>query len=568
MNSNTDNNSNSEQSSATPTPSPTSKKHALFWFRKGLRLHDNPALIAAIHGAATYRCVYILDPWFAGASQVGISKWRFLLESLEDLDSSLRKLNSRLYVVRGQPADVLPRLFQEWSITTFAFEEDPEPYGKERDAALSALAREFSIQVIAKPSHTLYDPKNVIAANGNSPPLTYKRFQSILSTLPPPEKPCETLSALAITNGTTPVSHDHNDKYSVPSLDELGFDIDSLVPATFRGGESEALSRLNRHLERKAWVASFERPKMSPQSLYPSGTGLSPYLRFGCLSPRTFYWKLTELYKRVKKGVEPPLALHGQLLWREFFYTVATNNPNFDRMVGNSICVQIPWEHNPEALAKWAEGMTGFPWIDAIMVQLRREGWIHHLARHAVACFLTRGDLWISWEEGMKVFDEILLDADWSVNAGMWMWLSCSAFFQQFFHCYCPVGFGKRADPSGDFVRHYLPVLKAMPTQYIYEPWTAPESVQKAAKCIVGKDYPLPMVQHSVVSQINLERMRQVYKRLVLKSSARNRMFMGLPKMPKVDVILNKVKMFLSSSSDEEVSQKHRRRPSKHINDC
>ena len=72
-------------------------------------------------------------------------------------------------------------------------------------------------------------------------------------------------------------------------------------------------------------------------------------------------------------------------------------------MEGNPICVQIPWDLNPEALAKWAEGRTGFPWIDAIMAQLRQEGWIHHLARHAVACFLTRGDLWISWEEGMKV---------------------------------------------------------------------------------------------------------------------------------------------------------------------
>lgn len=106
---------------------------------------------------------------------------------------------------------------------------------------------------------------------------------------------------------------------------------------------------------------------------------------------------------QVKKNSTPPLSLYGQLLWREFFYTTATNNPCFDKMEGNPVCVQIPWGRNPEALAKWAEGQTGFPWIDAIMTQLRQEGWIHHLARHAVACFLTRGDLWISWEEGMKV---------------------------------------------------------------------------------------------------------------------------------------------------------------------
>ena len=106
---------------------------------------------------------------------------------------------------------------------------------------------------------------------------------------------------------------------------------------------------------------------------------------------------------QANKQITPPLSLFTQLLWREFFYTAATRNPTFDRMTGNPVCLQIPWDKNPEALAKWAEGRTGFPWIDAVMTQLRQEGWIHHLARHAVACFLTRGDLWISWESGMKV---------------------------------------------------------------------------------------------------------------------------------------------------------------------
>merc|ERR1712106_187778 len=267
------------------------------------------------------------------------------------------------------------------------------------------------------------------------------------------------------------------------------------------------------HLERKAWVASFGRPKMTPQSLYASRTGLSPYLRFGCLSARRFFAELNDLYRKIKKS-PAPLSLHGQLLWREFYYTAATTNPKFDHMEGNPICVQIPWDRNPEALAKWAHGRTGFPWIDAIMSQLRKEGWIHNVARHAVACFLTRGDLWVSWEEGQKVFDELLLDADWSVNAGTWLWLSCSSFFQQFFHCYCPVRFGRKADANGDFIRKYLPALKNFPTRYIHEPWTAPEAVQKSAKCIIGQDYPKPMCNHAYVSKLNMERMKQVYAQL------------------------------------------------------
>ncbi|XP_049775550.1 cryptochrome-1-like isoform X3 [Schistocerca cancellata] len=492
----------------------TTQEHTVHWFRRGLRLHDNPSLRAGLIGATTFRCIFILDPWFAGSSNVGINKWRFLLQCLEDLDSSLRKLNSRLFVIRGQPADALPKLFkQEWGTTNLTFEEDPEPFGKVRDQNIMAMCREMGISVISIASHTLYSLDTIIEKNGGKAPLTYHQFQNIVASMdsPPPAEP--SITPACVKDKFTPISDDHDERFGVPTLEELGFDTDGLMPPVWQGGESEALARLERHLERKAWVASFGRPRMTSQSLLASQTGLSPYLRFGCLSTRLFYYQLTDLYKKIKKAC-PPLSLHGQLLWREFFYCAATKNPYFDKMYGNPICVQIPWDRNPEALAKWATGQTGYPWIDAIMIQLREEGWIHYLARHAVACFLTRGDLWISWEEGMKVFDELLLDADWSVNAGMWMWLSCSSFFQQFFHCYCPVRFGRKADPNGDFIRKYLPILKNFPTRYIHEPWKAPESVQITAKCIIGKEFPLPIVDHQYASRINIERMKQVYQQL------------------------------------------------------
>ncbi|XP_059916744.1 cryptochrome-2 [Gadus macrocephalus] len=487
--------------------------NSVHWFRKGLRLHDNPSLQEALNGADTVCCVYILDPWFAGSANVGVNRWRFLLESLEDLNNSLRKLNSRLFVVRGQPTDVLPRLFKEWNVTRLTFEYDPEPYGKERDGAIIKVAHEMGVETIVRNLHTLYNLDRIIEMNNNSAPLTFKRFQTIVNRLDLPRRPLPTVTPQQMERCKTLIAKDHDQHYSVPSLEELGFKTEGLPPAVWRGGESEALERLNKHLDRKAWVANLEHPR-GVCSLFASPAGLSPFLRFGCLSCRVFYYNLRELYMKLRKRCSPPLSLFGQLLWREFFYTAATINPNFDRMEGNPICVQIPWDQNPQALAKWAEGRTGFPWIDAIMTQLRQEGWIHHLARHAVACFLTRGDLWISWESGMKVFEELLLDADWSVNAGSWMWLSCSAFFQQFFHCYCPVGFGRRTDPSGDYIRHYIPILKDYPNRYIYEPWNAPLSVQKAAHCVVGVDYPKPMINHAEASRLNIERMKQVYQQL------------------------------------------------------
>lgn len=131
--------------------------NSLHWFRKDLRLHDNPALREAALNCDTYRVVYIFDTKNIDSSSIGLNLWRFLLQSLEELDSCLRKLNSRLFVVRGQPADVLPRLFQQWRITKLTFTEDTEPFGKERDSAIRMLAREAGIDVVVKRSNTLYD---------------------------------------------------------------------------------------------------------------------------------------------------------------------------------------------------------------------------------------------------------------------------------------------------------------------------------------------------------------------------------------------------------------------------
>lgn len=184
-------------------------------------------------------------------------------------------------------------------------------------------------------------------------------------------------------------------------------------------------------------------------------------------------------------------------------------------MKGNPKCKQIDWDDDEEKLNKWKEGKTGFPFIDAIMTQLKSEGWIHHLARHAVACFLTRGDLWQSWEKGMLHFEEMLLDADWSLNAANWQWLSASAFFHQYYRVYSPIAFGKKTDKTGEFIREYLPVLSKMPDKYIYEPWLAPKEVQERVGCIIGKDYPKPMVDHSEISKINIGRMKESYAKKV-----------------------------------------------------
>ncbi|XP_013384158.1 cryptochrome-1-like isoform X1 [Lingula anatina] len=491
----------------------SSRTHkTLHWFRKGLRLHDNPALLAACtKDCAEFRPIFILDPWFVKNARVGVNRWRFLLQALKDLDDSLKKLKSRLFVLKGKPHEVFPKIFKEWGITRLTFEVDTEPYARVRDAEIIKLAKEHNVEVIQKISHTLYDTEKVIARNGGSAPLTYQRFQTVLSQLGAPPRTAETLTSEHLKGCITPVTADHDQDYGVPTLKDLKVDTADMGEVVFPGGETEALKRMERYLKKSNWICNFEKPKTEPNSLEPSTTVLSPYLKFGCLSARLFWHRLQEIYKQCKKHSQPPVSLHGQLLWREFFYTAGLGVANFDRMEGNPVCRQIPWENKPEYIEAWTHARTGYPFIDAIMTQLRQEGWIHHLARHAVACFLTRGDLWVSWEEGQKVFEELLLDADWSLNAGNWQWLSASAFFHQYFRVYSPIAFGKKTDPQGEYIKKYLPMLKKFPKEYIYEPWKAPRAMQEKAGCIIGKDYPRPIVDHGEISKVNIKKMAAAY---------------------------------------------------------
>lgn len=507
------------------------RETSVHWFRKGMRVHDNPAFKLSYEtktgGGERYglRPVYVLDPHFRKHVRAGPNRWRFLQQCLADLDATLRKLGTRLYVVRGVPDVVFPDLFAKWNVKLLTYETDTEPYARGRDEQVERLASQHGVSVKRAVSHTIYDTESVLRANGGRAPMTYQKFVSVVGSMPAPRRPIPAPDALP---AECLLADDANNdgEYDVPTLDELltlkGFGAGDLKPCLYPGGETEALRRLDERTANKTWVCKFEKPNTSPNSLKPSTTVLSPYMKFGCLSANRFYYRLKEVIGNSPHS-KPPVSLIGQLYWREFYYTVAAATPNFDRMVGNPICCQVPWDDNPDALVAWTNGRTGYPFIDAIMRQLRDEGWIHHLARHAVACFLTRGDLWISWESGMAVFEEFLLDADWSMNAGNWLWLSASAFFHQFYRVYSPVAFGKKTDKNGDYIRKYVPELAKYPDRYIYEPWLAPKACQERAGCVVGVHYPNRVVVHENVYKENIARMSLAYKSAkVGKSSGGN----------------------------------------------
>jgi len=491
----------------------------LYWFRKALRLHDNPSLVRAMRDASHLTPVFCLDPWFVKSGAVGANRMKFLLESLSDLDAGLGKLDSRLLVLQGNPIDELPRVFKAWGIKRLAFEHCTEPYAKERDAKIRELCAAHGVEVVTEIGHTLCDPAELAAMSKGQPVTSYTSFCNHFNAVVK-KKPIEVAPDVTALPPLCPLAlREATEKgYAVPSLADIGYDA-AEATTPFKGGESVARAQMAKYLKDKKWVCEFEKPQTSPTIFEPlqrSTTVLSPYLKFGCLSPRLFYSELKAIYKAAGKHTQPPVSLEGQLLWREFYYTCSVTTPNYDKMVGNPICRQIPWgaRDDPvyvERLAAWREARTGYPFIDAIMTQLKQEGHVHHLARHMVACFLTRGDFWVHWEEGAKVFDELLIDADLALNVGNWMWLSCSCFFYQYFRCYSPVAFGKKYDPEGKYIKHYLPALKNFPKAYIYEPWKAPLDVQKKAGVIIGTDYPKPMVQHDVASKENMAKMNAAY---------------------------------------------------------
>lgn len=448
------------------------------------------------------------------------------------------------------------------------FERDTDAYGRQRDAAVMEAARAAGVEIVMKSGRTLWDSDELVKKNGGKPTMTISQVQTAgpkIGPIPrsiaaPTRIPDPGEVGLAGVEQERPVVErdlnggfrEEEDRsyegiagpkgdFAVPTLEELGF---PAATTGHRGGESVALEMLGRIIEDKEYTATFEKPKTAPTAFEPQATTLlSPHLHFGSLSVREFYWRVQDVVESFKgKASHPPVSLTGQLLFRDMYFGAhAGIGEVFGQTVYNGHCRFIPWhlpskidhatktvtgeyhvdsEEAEEWFQRWKFGRTGFPWIDALMRQLRQEGWIHHLGRHAVACFLTRGGCYISWERGAEVFEEWLLDHETACNAGNWQWLSCSAFFSQFFRCYSPVAFPKNWDKEGTFVRRYVPELAKLDKKYIYEPWKAPVVDLKKAGVKIegdGKDakegvYPKAMFDFGKRRDVCLKGMKEAYK--------------------------------------------------------
>lgn len=444
---------------------------AIVWFRRDLRVHDHPALREALTRHGEIVPFFCLDDRLLHGRHASGPRTQLMLECLRDLDASL---DGRLVVRRGPPERELPRLARETGAEDVYFSADVSPFARGRGRRVGGLG----LRLHARPGLT------VTGDVGD-----YRVFSPFHRRwLAQPRR--DVLGAPRKLGGPRPGGD------GIPELGELG--LRQEVQEPMLGGEAEARRRLANFLR-----GPIERYRNRADMLGDDRSSrLSPHLHFGCVSPR-------EVESRLPDG-DSAEAFRRQLAWRDFYHSVLLHHPeNATHEYQERFRDAGLWEYDDERLRAWQEGRTGYPLVDAGMRQLRREGWMHNRARLVTACFLTK-DLAIDWRLGERWFMRLLLDGDEANNNGNWQWIASVGVDPQpaYRRMYNPTRQMERFDPRGAYVRRHVPELRSVPDEYLREPWTMPADVQREAGCVIGRDYPAPLVDHRAAREEALERYR------------------------------------------------------------
>jgi deoxyribodipyrimidine photo-lyase len=239
-------------------------------------------------------------------------------------------------------------------------------------------------------------------------------------------------------------------------------------------------------------------------------SGLSPYLRFGMVSARQVVAAARRAEAQARDGAarRSAEAWLNELVWREFYIAILYHFPHVRQAAFRPQLRNVPWVNNPEDFAAWAQGLTGYPVVDAAMRQLLHTGWMHNRARMITASFLTK-DLLVDWRWGERHFMQHLIDGDPAANNGGWQWTAGTGTdAAPYFRIFNPVLQSMKFDPDGAFIRRFVPELVNVPYEYIHTPWKMPLDLQKQLGCLIGRDYPAPIVDHRLAR----ERILMAYK--------------------------------------------------------
>jgi deoxyribodipyrimidine photo-lyase len=455
---------------------------SVLWFRRDLRLSDNPALISALSGEADAQVVplFVLDP--ALTSNAGSPRRAYLAASLTDLGARVGGLQLR----RGDPVREVVAVARAAGATSVHIAGDFGPRGRRRDQDVEAALARHGIELVTTGSPYAVSPGRVLNKAGEPYQVftPYSRAWRDHGWRLPPVLP---IPASAI-RWVRPLESHHLPAVAVP---------DGLrLPAA---GEQAARQRWHDFLERGLddYAATRDRADLDRTSR------MSVHLKWGEIHPRTM---LADLARRssgsaARAGSSTYVT---ELAWREFYADVLWHQPDsareYLRREFASMEYDEPGYDEPGSrFTAWRDGLTGYPIVDAGMRQLRAEGWMHNRIRMVVASFLVK-DLHIEWLHGARHFMRWLVDADLASNQHGWQWVAgCGTDAAPYFRVFNPTLQGRRFDPHGDYVRRYVPELREVPEKAVHEPWTLPDGPPGG--------YPKPIIDHDRERRESLRRL-------------------------------------------------------------
>jgi deoxyribodipyrimidine photo-lyase len=449
----------------------------IVWFRQDLRLADNPALCAAVATRRPVLALYILDddvPWRMGAA----SRW-WLHGALSTLADDIAKSGGRLVLRRGQSAEVLDAVIAEGGATAVYWNRCYEPFAVARDKDIKTALKARSIAVDSSNASLLFEPWD-LRTQSDTPFKVFTPFYKAALKAPAPRAPLKAPTEISVCD-----SQIQSDELESWGLLPRKPDWASGLREAWRPGETGAHLALHGFLDKA--VSHYSKGRDLPGERLTSR--LSPHLHFGSISPHQV-WHAT-LASEQSGGSASFLR---ELVWREFAFHLMYHWPTIPDAPLRADFADFPWQPDAKLLRAWQTGHTGYPIVDAGMRELWATGWMHNRVRMIAASLLVK-HLLQPWQDGAKWFWDTLVDADLANNSASWQWVAgCGTDAAPYFRVFNPVLQGLKFDAQGVYVRRWVPEIAALPDEWIHKPWEAPADVLVAAKVLLGRTYPKPVV--------------------------------------------------------------------------
>jgi deoxyribodipyrimidine photo-lyase len=486
---------------------------ALVWLRRDLRADDHAALFHALKAARQVWCAFVFDREILDPLPRADRRVEFIRDSVVELSAALQALGEsrgqegvRLIVVHGPASTEIVRLADTLHVQAVYANHDDEPQALARDARVRGALADLGIALHTSKDHVIFERNEVLAISG-TPYGVYTPYKNAwLKKLEPFFLKAYPVERHAASLAPLPAGFDG----TVPTLEALGFEPTNLHELPVPTGSSGARSLLEDFGQR---IDDYADHRNFPGIKGPSY--LSVHLRFGTLSIREAARLAVERMEAAPKGSRGAEVWLSELIWRDFYHQLLHHHPHTATQSFKPEFDRIRFEHGKaaDALFKaWCEGRTGYPLVDAAMVQINQTGYMHNRLRMVTASFLVK-DLGIDWRRGERYFAEKLNDYDLAPNVGGWQWAaSTGADAQPWFRVFNPVTQSEKFDAEGKFIRRYLPQLARLPDDLIHAPWLARPIDLAGAGIELGRDYPLPVVDHEEARQRTLQRFAVVRK--------------------------------------------------------